>query len=126
MVMEFVDGETLANRLETGPAAARQALRYAMGDRRRARQGARAGRRASRSEARERHDHDDGCAGDADVQRRSAARAVPGTIRKDRLGERDYDVSPDGSQFLVIATPEDQARAELNVVINWFEELRKK
>jgi hypothetical protein len=38
-------------------------------------------------------------------------------------GERDYDVSPDGSRFLMLIAAEDRPRAELAVVMNWFEEL---
>jgi hypothetical protein len=37
-----------------------------------------------------------------------------------------YDVTPDGSRFLLV-TPIERPRATPNVVvINWFEELRKK
>ena len=55
LVMELLEGETLAERLRNGAASARPdaALRY--GDRRRARQGAPAGHRPPGSEARQRH-----------------------------------------------------------------------
>jgi eukaryotic-like serine/threonine-protein kinase len=38
-----------------------------------------------------------------------------------------YDVSPDGQRFLVIkANEQAQAPAQINVVLNWFEELKQK
>ena len=48
-----------------------------------------------------------------------------GRFAKIGWGERDYDVAPDGSRFLMISAPEDRSRAELNVVLHWSEELRK-
>jgi serine/threonine protein kinase len=39
----------------------------------------------------------------------------------------DYDVSPDGQRFLMLRAPEQaQAAAPINVVLNWFEELKQK
>ncbi len=44
---------------------------------------------------------------------------------------RDYDMMPDGQRFLV-AFPADQtatggpARLQINIVLNWFEELRER
>ena len=44
------------------------------------------------------------------------------------VGLRHYDVSPDGQRFLMITTggPADAGagRAEINVVLDWFEELK--
>jgi hypothetical protein len=38
-----------------------------------------------------------------------------------------YDVSPDGQRFLMIQSGEKQAAAtQINVVLNWFEELKRK
>ena len=40
----------------------------------------------------------------------------------------NYDVSPDGQRFLMLK-PIEQARAaptQINVVLNWFEELKQK
>jgi eukaryotic-like serine/threonine-protein kinase len=37
----------------------------------------------------------------------------------------DYDVSPDGQHFLMLK-PSEQALAQINVVLNWFEELKQK
>ena len=39
---------------------------------------------------------------------------------------RSYDVSPDGERFLLIKLPPEQARPRINVVLNWFDELRAK
>lgn len=43
------------------------------------------------------------------------------TIRP--LGFQYYDISPDGQRFLMIKT--DEAPAHINVVLNWFEELKR-
>jgi serine/threonine-protein kinase len=37
----------------------------------------------------------------------------------------DYDVDPDGSRFLMIDSQVQEASAELGVVLNWFDELRR-
>jgi hypothetical protein len=37
----------------------------------------------------------------------------------------DYDVAADGQRFLFL-TPGDEAREEVNVVVNWTEELKQK
>ena len=39
---------------------------------------------------------------------------------------RNYDVSPDGRRILVVATADRSARPDINVVLNWAEELKKK
>jgi hypothetical protein len=39
---------------------------------------------------------------------------------------RSYDVTPDGTRFLMMKLPDDQARPRIMVVLNWFEELRAK
>ncbi len=43
---------------------------------------------------------------------------------------RNYDISPDGQRFLMIKdveqTEEESARAEVIVVLNWFEELTER
>jgi hypothetical protein len=41
---------------------------------------------------------------------------------------RNYDVSPDGQRFLMLKPVESQssAPAQINVVLNWFEELKQK
>jgi hypothetical protein len=39
----------------------------------------------------------------------------------------DYDVSPDGQRFLMVkAVDQMQAPSPINVVLNWFEELKQK
>ena len=39
----------------------------------------------------------------------------------------DYDVSPDGQRFLMLKTTEQaQTSAQINVVLNWFEELKRR
>jgi eukaryotic-like serine/threonine-protein kinase len=39
----------------------------------------------------------------------------------------DYDVSPDGQRFLMLkANEQAQAPAQINVVLNWFEELKRR
>ncbi len=38
-----------------------------------------------------------------------------------------YDISPDGQRFLMIkeADEEEGQQAQINVVLNWFEELKR-
>jgi Tol biopolymer transport system component len=40
----------------------------------------------------------------------------------------NYDVSPDGQRFLMIkaAEPEEQSATQINIVLNWFEELKRR
>ena len=38
----------------------------------------------------------------------------------------NYDVSADGQRFLMIKPPEQAAPTQINVVLNWFEELKQK
>ena len=39
----------------------------------------------------------------------------------------DYDVSPDGQRFLMVKAPEQaQAPTPINVVLNWYDELKQK
>ncbi len=41
------------------------------------------------------------------------------------LGNRpNYDVGPDG-RFLMIKEEEEEGSAQINVVLNWFEELKR-
>jgi hypothetical protein len=38
-----------------------------------------------------------------------------------------YDVSPDGQRFLMLkATEQQQSAGQINIVQNWFEELKQK
>src|SRR5882672_6383097 len=53
---------------------------------------------------------------------------VQGTIHP--VAQRNYDITPDGKQLLVVvpaASPADSGRRpnqQINVVLNWFEELK--
>ncbi len=38
---------------------------------------------------------------------------------------RDYDIAPDGKRFLMIQLPPEAAHSQLEVVVQWFEELRR-
>ena len=38
---------------------------------------------------------------------------------------RNYDVSPDGSSFLILTEGQDAPESRLNVILNWFEELEQ-
>jgi len=42
------------------------------------------------------------------------------------VGGASYDVTPDGLRFLLLAPAEEGPITHLNVVLNWFEEVRKK
>ena len=40
---------------------------------------------------------------------------------------RGFDVTPDGRRFLLIKSVEqEQTRTQINLVLNWFEELKQK
>ena len=39
---------------------------------------------------------------------------------------RNYDISPDGQRFLMIKeADEEEGQGQINVVLNWFEELKR-
>ena len=38
---------------------------------------------------------------------------------------RNYDITPDGERFLMIQLPPEAAYGQLEVVVHWFEELRR-
>jgi hypothetical protein len=38
----------------------------------------------------------------------------------------NYDVSPDGQRFLMVKENEATSAAQINVVLNWFEEVKQK
>ncbi len=37
----------------------------------------------------------------------------------------NYDISPDGQRFVMVKETEDQETSQINVVLNWFEELKR-
>jgi len=37
----------------------------------------------------------------------------------------NYDISPDGQRFVMVKETEDQEAGQINVVLNWFEELKR-
>ena len=42
-------------------------------------------------------------------------------------GVAGYDVSPDGTRFLMVQSPDpEQASTQINVVLNWLEELKQR
>ena len=38
----------------------------------------------------------------------------------------NYDVSPDGQRFLMVKPAEQSAPTQINIVLNWFEELKRR
>ena len=48
------------------------------------------------------------------------------TYQKSTLFGAAYDVSPDGQRFLMIQGSEQEAVTQINVVLNWFEELKQR
>jgi hypothetical protein len=40
--------------------------------------------------------------------------------------EGNYDVSPDGQRFLMITSEAKKAPTELHLIVNWFEELKRR
>jgi Tol biopolymer transport system component len=43
----------------------------------------------------------------------------------DANGNANYDVFPDGTRFVMIEAGEESAPAQINIVLNWFEELKR-
>jgi len=41
------------------------------------------------------------------------------------VGNPNYDISPDGQRFLMIKATEEEVVGQINVVLNWFEELKR-
>ncbi len=41
-------------------------------------------------------------------------------------GQRDYDLTPDGQRFLMVKRGEESIPTQINVVLNWAEELKQK
>jgi len=41
------------------------------------------------------------------------------------MTRRDFDVIPDSKSFLMIRSEQTSAPSQLNVVLNWFEELKR-
>jgi serine/threonine-protein kinase len=37
-----------------------------------------------------------------------------------------YDITPDGQRFIMVKVPEGSAPRQINVIVNWFEELRRR
>ena len=55
----------------------------------------------------------------------TTARSVPAGDFVAEGGSRDYDITPDGQALLVVVhANEDAASLQINVVLNWFEELK--
>ena len=47
-----------------------------------------------------------------------------GNYQQDSNGT-DYDVAPDGQRFLMVQ-PSEQPATQVNVVLNWFEDLKRR
>jgi hypothetical protein len=41
------------------------------------------------------------------------------------LGEPDWDLSPDGSRFLIITAPKERDTEPITVVLNWLDGVKK-
>ncbi len=48
-----------------------------------------------------------------------------GEFAKHRLSTSDYDVSADGQSFMMLEVQGDAPRRQINVVLNWFDELNR-
>ena len=42
-----------------------------------------------------------------------------------QFGTSNYDISPDGQRFLMLKEDTAQEQAQINVILNWFEELKR-
>ncbi len=58
---------------------------------------------------------------------RWSARHIPASLPYGTFSITSYDVTPDGQYFILIKESEKESAAtQLNVVLNWFEELRRR
>jgi Tol biopolymer transport system component len=48
-----------------------------------------------------------------------------GSYQPEQIFGRNYDVSSDGQRFVMLKRPEESALHQINVVLNWFEELKR-
>ncbi len=49
-----------------------------------------------------------------------------GSYQSGEIGGAFYDVTPDGQRFVMVQAAEQEAGAgQINVVLNWFEELKR-
>ncbi len=61
----------------------------------------------------------------------SNEQTLPGEGFNVVINYRDYDISPDGERLLMVfpanrADPGEPARPQINIVLNWFEELKER
>ena len=51
-----------------------------------------------------------------------------GTFQTSVMSSAAYDVAPDGQRFLMIKVggEQEEAATQINVVLNWFEELKRR
>jgi Tol biopolymer transport system component len=47
------------------------------------------------------------------------------SLALEMTGLRNFDISPDGRTFAIERVPIEKAAREINVVLNWFEELKR-
>ncbi len=52
--------------------------------------------------------------------------SAPDLLASATVGFAGYDVTPDGTRFVLLTTKPDAAAKEVHVVLNWFEELKAK
>ena len=49
-----------------------------------------------------------------------------GDFRTGNVSRADYDVTPDGQRFLMVHLGDLLEASQINVVLNWFEELKQR
>jgi hypothetical protein len=55
----------------------------------------------------------------------SPSNSMRGLISSDQY-RSGYDVTADGKRFIMVKLPEGSAPRRINVIVNWFEELRRR
>jgi len=63
---------------------------------------------------------------DSKLRREVAVKVLPPSFSGDPLVGADYDVTPDGERFVMLGGDPQGAVTQLNVVLNWFEELKRR
>ena len=58
---------------------------------------------------------------------RQVFQAPPVSLDPEGVSPRpDYDVTADGERFLMLVSDAPSGRSQINIVLNWFEELKER
>jgi hypothetical protein len=58
---------------------------------------------------------------DTNLDRQVAIKVLPDTV----WSSRNYDITPDGKRFIMVIKGEQRTAMQINMVLDWFEELKR-